>query len=44
MSSLSAIASIQETEKRVTEYQNFIKDKIGKGDKAGLIELVKHRR
>ncbi|KAF0975398.1 hypothetical protein FDP41_005392 [Naegleria fowleri] len=42
MSSLSTIASITDTEKRVAEYQKYIKEKVSKGDKQGLIDLVKH--
>jgi len=42
--SLSQIATITDTEKRVSEYQNYIKDKIAKGDKQALIDLVKHSK
>ena len=42
--SLSSIVSITDTEKRIAEYQKYIKEKISKGDKQGLIDLVKHSK
>ncbi|KAL9647785.1 hypothetical protein ABK040_001353 [Willaertia magna] len=42
MSSLAQIASITDTEKRISEYQNHVKDLITKGNKQGLIDFVKH--